>query len=329
MGLTYSSVVDATVDDVFGWHTRPGAITRLTPPWLPVRVLREAASLRDGRAVLGLPGGLHWAAEHQPDRYDPPDSFGDSLATPVPAWRHIHRFSPAGNGATLVTDVAETPLTTSGHRVIRLVRRPPRHAGERQWRPGGPSPDTLGGTDALIHLAGASIGGRFTPQRKDEIRASRILPTRRLALLAAGAASGPGLRAFVTASATGIYGPDRGEEVLTESGPRGQGFLAGVVAGPGRSTRSPRSRCGTSTAPARWPACCGGPRCCRFLASGPGCCWATRAPGKSPRPASTPGRSGRPRPGTGSACRSWKGRCGTCSAGRDEAAQDRGHRRRG
>ena len=62
MGLTYSSVVDADRDEVFSWHTRPGAIVRLTPPWQPVTVLREAGSLRDGRTTLGLPGGLRWVA---------------------------------------------------------------------------------------------------------------------------------------------------------------------------------------------------------------------------------------------------------------------------
>ena len=67
MGLTYSSVIDADRDEVFSWHTRPGAITRLIPPWQPVRVLREAGSLRDGRATLTLPGGLRWVAAHQPD----------------------------------------------------------------------------------------------------------------------------------------------------------------------------------------------------------------------------------------------------------------------
>ena len=36
---------------------------------------------------------------------------------------------------------------------------------------------------------------------------------------------------WITASAIGIYGPDRGEEVLTETSPRGEGFLADVVAG--------------------------------------------------------------------------------------------------
>ena len=290
MGLTYSSVVDASVDEVFGWHARPGAITRLAPPWQPIRVIHEASSLRDGRAVLGLPGGLRWVAAHQPDSYDPPRAFADSLESlPLSAvlpWRHIHEFSPAGEQATLVTDVVDTPLparalrsmfvyrhrqlagdlaalararticpdtltiavtgsggligtaltallTTSGHRVIRLVRRPPQHAGERYWQPEDPSPDLLSGVDAVIHLAGASIGGRFTPERKNEIRHSRILPTRHLAELAAATAAttdATGLRAFVTASAIGIYGPDRGEEILTEASPPGEGFLADVVA---------------------------------------------------------------------------------------------------
>src|SRR5213083_2438813 len=59
MGLTYSSVIDADRDEVFSWHTRPGAITRLIPPWQPVRVLREAGSLRDGRAILALGPDRH------------------------------------------------------------------------------------------------------------------------------------------------------------------------------------------------------------------------------------------------------------------------------
>lgn len=297
MGLTYSSVVDASLGDVFSWHTRPGAMTRLTPPWLPVRVLSEASSLRDGQAVLGLPGGLRWTAVHQPADYDPPHAFADELASPLLSWRHLHQFSVAGERATLVTDVVETRLparvlrpmlvyrhrqlaadlaalarsrqigpagntadstadstadgtepltiavtgsggligtaltallTTSGHQVIRLVRRLPKHAGERYWRPEDPAPELLDGVDALIHLAGTSIGGRFTPERKAEIRDSRILPTRRLAELAAQAPEN--LKAFVTASAIGIYGPDRGDEVLTEDSPRGEGFLADVVA---------------------------------------------------------------------------------------------------
>ena len=93
-----------------------------------------------------------------------------------------------GSGGLIGTALTAL-LTTSGHRVIRLVRRPPRHAGERYWQPEDPSPDLLNGVDAVIHLAGASIGGRFTPERKNEIRDSRILPTRQLAELAAATAA--------------------------------------------------------------------------------------------------------------------------------------------
>ena len=293
MEFTYSTVVNAGLSDVFAWHGRPGAMARLTPPWLPVRVLQEANSLQDGQAVLGLPGGLRWVAVHQPASYDPPNMFADELEScplgAVLSWRHRHQFAEAGEAgerATIVTDAVDTTLpdrmlrpmfayrhrqladdlaaqararatcpdpltvavtgsggligtaltallTTGGHRVIRLVRRPPRNSGEREWRPEEPEPTLLSGVDALIHLAGASIGGRFTPDRKREIRDSRIIPTRRLAELAAAtatAADTPGLRAFVTASAIGFYGADRGEEILTETSARGAGFLADVVA---------------------------------------------------------------------------------------------------
>ncbi len=282
MGIRYSSVVAADLDEVFAWHTRSGAVTRLLPPWLPVRVVREAASVRDGRAVLALPGGLRWAAAHQPDSYDPPNRFADALESLPLSWRHVHEFARAGDQLTLITDTVDTPLparalkptfayrhrqlagdlaahattraacpdpltvavtgsggmvgaaltallTTGGHRVIRLVRRSPRDQAERRWQPEDPDAELLSGVDAVIHLAGASIAGRFTPARKREISDSRIVPTRRLAELAA--ATAPDLRAFVTASAIGIYGPERGDEMLTETSARGEGFLADVVAG--------------------------------------------------------------------------------------------------
>ena len=283
MGLTYSSVVRAEPDEVFAWHSRPGAITRLMPPWQPVRVVQESPSVRDGQAVLALPGGLRWVAGHDPDGYFPPRQFADVLQRPLGAalhWRHTHLFAPVPRG-TMVVDIVSTPipawalrpmfgyrhrqlaadlaahararevcpepltialtgsggtvgsalaalLTTGGHRVIRLVRQAPRHDGERQWRPDDPAPDLLADVDAVIHLAGASIGGRFTPERKREILSSRIGPTRALATLAAQ--SSGRLRAFVTASAVGFYGADRGDEILTEESGRGDGFLADVAA---------------------------------------------------------------------------------------------------
>ena len=285
MGLSHSSVVDAPRDEVFAWHARAGAITRLTPPWQPVRVLSEASSLRDGQAVLGFPGGLRWVAAHQPDGYFPPHQFVDALDARLLAgvlpWRHIHQFTAVDGDRTRVDDAIETPvpgcallsmlryrhaqladdlaahararcwtdrsltvavtgssglvgsavtalLSTGGHRVIRLVRRAARNRDERHWDPLDPVEDLLRGVDAVIHLAGESIAGRFTRAHKAAIRDSRIEPTRRLALRASTTPEGPA--AFVSASAIGIYGAHRGEEALTEASERGSGFLADVVA---------------------------------------------------------------------------------------------------
>ena len=58
VGIEYESVVDHPLDEVFAWHTRPGAMPRLVPPWQPMTVVSETASVADGRAVLGLPAGL-------------------------------------------------------------------------------------------------------------------------------------------------------------------------------------------------------------------------------------------------------------------------------
>jgi len=119
-------------------------------------------------------------------------------------------------------------LTTGGHRVIRLVRGAATAPDEREWDPDDPANDLLDDIDAVIHLAGESIAGRFTERHKRAIRDSRIEPTRLLADVAANAKSGPST--FVVASAIGYYGADRGDDELTEESEKGQDFLAEVVA---------------------------------------------------------------------------------------------------
>ena len=110
--------------------------------------------------------------------------------------------------------------------MIRLVRHAPVGPDQRRWDPSAPGSDLLDGVDAVVHLAGASIAGRFTAAHKAAVRDSRIEPTRRLA----EAAARSGVRTFVSASAIGIYGADRRGEILTEASTRGTGFLADLVA---------------------------------------------------------------------------------------------------
>ncbi|MFE1593470.1 TIGR01777 family oxidoreductase [Nocardia sp. NPDC058705] len=125
----------------------------------------------------------------------------------------------------LVGSALSAFLSTGGHRVVRLVRHAPRHPDERQWDPAAPAADLLADVDAVVHLAGESIAGRFTAAHRRAIADSRIEPTRRLAELAAAS----GVDAFVCASAIGYYGYDRGDQTLTEQSERGDGFLAEVV----------------------------------------------------------------------------------------------------
>lgn len=116
-----------------------------------------------------------------------------------------------------------------GHRVVRVVRSSP-GPDEIGWSPADGTIDAAGfeGIDAVVHLAGAGIGAqRWTEEYKQAIRDSRVDGTSLLARTLAGLQDPPSV--LVSQSASGYYG-DRGEDVLTEDEPAGQGFLAEVVA---------------------------------------------------------------------------------------------------
>lgn len=121
-------------------------------------------------------------------------------------------------------------LRESGHDVVRLVRRQPQGVDEIKWNPADGTIDAKGlaGADVVFHLAGAGIGGkRWTESYKREILDSRVLGTGLLASTLAGLDPKPSV--MVSASAIAWYG-DRGDEILVESAPQGNGFLADVVA---------------------------------------------------------------------------------------------------
>jgi len=126
-------------------------------------------------------------------------------------------------------------LTERGHRVSALTRDPssarrslPQLDAAYAWEPtiGRPPVESLEGVDAVVHLAGETVQGRWTAAKRRAIRDSRVLGTRNLVDGLASAEDRP--RALITASAIGYYG-DRGERLLTEHEPAGRGFLADVV----------------------------------------------------------------------------------------------------
>jgi uncharacterized protein (TIGR01777 family) len=117
-------------------------------------------------------------------------------------------------------------LKTSGCAVVRLVRGRATGEGQIAWDPAKAiAPAAVSGFDAVIHLAGETIAGRWSAGKKAQIRESRVAGTQNLAQALAQAEEKP--QVFVCGSAIGYYG-NRGEELLSEQSAPGTGFLAEV-----------------------------------------------------------------------------------------------------
>jgi uncharacterized protein len=117
-------------------------------------------------------------------------------------------------------------LEKAGARVTRLVTGKASGQGQVHWDPDQPlSAEVVSGFDAVIHLAGESIVGRWTESKRRRIRDSRVHGTKNLSEALARAAEKP--KVLVAGSATGYYG-DRGDEILRESSASGSGFLPEV-----------------------------------------------------------------------------------------------------
>jgi hypothetical protein len=131
----------------------------------------------------------------------------------------------------LIGGALSQSLGADGVDVLRLVRRPSSGPAEIQWDPTAPSgalsPSALDGIDAVVHLSGAPVAdGRWTPARKQELRASRIDSTGALVTAMLAASRRPPV--LIAGSAIGWYG-DTGNRPVDETAPAGSGFLAKLV----------------------------------------------------------------------------------------------------
>ncbi len=83
------------------------------------------------------------------------------------------------------------------------------------------APD-FAGVDAIVNLAGETVDGRWSAEKKKLIKQSREQIASHLLLNCP-----PSVKTIVTASAQGYYG-DRGDEAINEDSVKGEGFLADV-----------------------------------------------------------------------------------------------------
>jgi uncharacterized protein len=128
----------------------------------------------------------------------------------------------------LIGTALVSSLASSGHEVTRLVRGQPTSEGKTaRWDPMAGTIETgaIEGVDAVVHLAGENIAERWTSAKKAKIRDSRVKGTQLLCETLTRLSSPP--KTLVSASAVGYYG-DRGDVILTEDSPPGQGFLSEV-----------------------------------------------------------------------------------------------------
>ena len=135
----------------------------------------------------------------------------------------------------MIGQALERSLTTEGHQVNCLVRRPrlqrvahPPQSQDYAWDPdrGIIDPDALERLDGVIHLAGANIAqGRWTSRRKQQLRSSRVEATTFLIEALRKASTRPDF--FLTASAIGIYG-DQSDREIIETHPAADDFLGSL-----------------------------------------------------------------------------------------------------
>ncbi len=154
------------------------------------------------------------------------------------------------SGATgLIGSRLVSYLENRGHTVARLTRSP-KAAGDIRWDPdkGEIDRQALNGFDAVIHLAGENLFGRWTPEKKHRIIESREKSTRLLSQAIAELDGPP--EVMVSASAIGYYG-SRGNEVLSETSSPGFGFLP-EVCGAWESATEPAREAGVRVANARF-----------------------------------------------------------------------------
>ena len=127
----------------------------------------------------------------------------------------------------LIGTALQPAFREAGHDVVTLVRRAPAAEHEIAWDPAAGTIDAerLAGVDAVVHLAGETIGQRWSAEARERIRGSRVDGTGLVARTMAGLDPRPAM--LVQASGVGYYG--LGYQPVTEQSPKGEGFAADVV----------------------------------------------------------------------------------------------------
>jgi uncharacterized protein (TIGR01777 family) len=129
----------------------------------------------------------------------------------------------------LVGKALQKSFAEKGYEMLLATRSKPEKANEVQWNTEkgffGEELPRLDVLDAIVHLAGESVVGRWTDDKKRRLVDSRVYGTRNIVETIGKLENKP--KVLISASAIGIYG-DRDDEILSEESAAGDNFLAEI-----------------------------------------------------------------------------------------------------
>ncbi|MCH9630649.1 MAG: hypothetical protein S4CHLAM37_06530 [Chlamydiia bacterium] len=105
--LHYSTVVNASVEELFSYHEKDSALKRLVPPFDTVKLIHKEPGLNEGtKAHLQMkigPFKKDWVSRHT--SCDKPHGFEDEqVFGPFKSFKHTHKFVDAGSGTSEMID---------------------------------------------------------------------------------------------------------------------------------------------------------------------------------------------------------------------------------
>ena len=106
--FTWKTSIHAPISKVFQWHSRDGAIQRLTPPWAPLHLVSrkgkgidKGVEVRFRIKIFGIP--MFWEAKHVDFKEN--ELFRDRQTKgPFAFWEHSHLFESQAEDVTVMQD---------------------------------------------------------------------------------------------------------------------------------------------------------------------------------------------------------------------------------
>ena len=167
-----TSRLEHSAESVWDWHTRPGALERLTPPWDHTRVVSSPPGITEGaRVELRVRAGVvpvRWVSVLR-GVVDGREFRDEQVEGPFEHWVHLHQIEPDGPDACVYTDRIEyvPPFGPVGGAADQLFVHTQlerllayRHATlaadlavHERWRGAGPLTIAVTGSSGLIGSA--------------------------------------------------------------------------------------------------------------------------------------------------------------------------------